>query len=523
MNQNFRFLLMLLLACLILGNGVLLTGQAQSPVVSDDVDEPDGPDLTGLTSPGLVPLVRRHPYAGVYSVWDGELKGRDLDNYPFLKGVHLYTKWATLKPDQNGPYRWELLDQVVREKTGGDDDVRLYLQVNAHWPDWIFDHIAISTFSKRDQRIPQFWDPLYLGFYQQFIRDLAAYIAQAPYKDRIVLVRAQFNAFTPESISPDGYFSYQTYLPTAGGHRYPVNYNYTLGDRYARAVTQTYLEAFTPLGILVVQKPFSNTGHDQTIAAEYAGMGAGLFATNNGPNPLRRQTIYRLSTSLQTRSFSEPGRLGHCVNQPSEDKLRFIYWSALSALHHLLLDPAGDDDDIFHMVEITRGGVASRADEDSLELAPEAESLPQLPLEADPDEPLFPPDPASPEPLPAEPTTEPPTPTETPLPDAALETPLPIETALFMEISLPLITPAAEAAASATLTFTPEPPPTETATSSPEPTLTATPTAETAASATPTLTPEPPPTETATPSPTDTPSPIPQPTTTPTLAVTPAP
>lgn len=329
--KDTRYLFNLFVVISIVANSLFITWPAQA--TGNPSNMPSNGD-TGETNPAIdMPLQRRHPYAGIYSVWDGEVRSENLGNYPYLKGVHLYAKWSDLKPTENGSYQWDVLDQRVQQKTGNQKNVMLFLQVNAHWPDWVFDYVAKGEFSKRDQRIPQFWDPTYIKLYKQFIYDLAQYIGRASYKDRVVLVRAQFNAFTPESLRPDGHLSYQDYSPTPSGHRYAIDYTDAIGDDYARQITRAYVEAFKPLGIYVVQKSFSNSGHDQSIAAEYVEMGSGLFATNNGPNPDSRQAIYEFSTSLVARSFSEPGTLGHCASQPAEDALRFIYWSGLSALH----------------------------------------------------------------------------------------------------------------------------------------------------------------------------------------------
>lgn len=284
------------------------------------------------TLPPSSPLASRHPYAGVYSVWDGEVRNVNLADYPYLKGIHLYAKWSELQPTGPlGEIDCGLLITKFEQKTNGNQQTRAFLQVNAHWPDWIFDYVAISQWEKREQRIPQFWNPAYIGFYKSFIAKLGDCVSTLPFKDRIVLVRAQFNAYTPESLAPDGHFSYLDYDPPPGATPYATNFTYAIGDDYARQITQAYIDTFAP--IYVVQKPFSNTGHDQTIAAEYMAMGAGLFMTNNGPSPDGRQVMRAFTQSRQIRAFSEPGTLGHCANQPADDALRFTYWSALSALH----------------------------------------------------------------------------------------------------------------------------------------------------------------------------------------------
>jgi len=263
------------------------------------------------------------------------VEAADLERCPYIKGVQMFAKWSELKPIEDDPYRWDILDTTVEEKIGELEDRLLYLQVNAHWPDWIFQHVAQAKFTERDRHPPQFWDPVYIDLYETFIQDLANHIAQAPYKDKIILVRAQFNAVNPESVYPEGHTSYEDYEPTPGGHRYEVDYTTSIGDDYARQITQAYVDAFSPLGILVVQKPWGGDWDSADyMAEEWVNMGVSFFQTNQTPNPKFRYKIYEFAKQEQTvRAFSEPYTWSGAEGYSKVGRSQIVYWNTLSALH----------------------------------------------------------------------------------------------------------------------------------------------------------------------------------------------
>jgi hypothetical protein len=329
-----RYRVVLLIIILFLASGLLISfGHIGGDL--DFVDNTLGMEATSANevapaaTVGERPLEKRHPYAGVYPVWGGIREAADFQAYPYIRGTQLFAEWSELKPEEDGPYRWDVLNRVVEKKVGDLDKV-LYLQVNASWPDWIFEHVAQAKFTERDEHPPQFWDPVYIDLYKTFIRDLADHIAQTAYKDKIILVRAQYNAFNPERIDPRGHTSYREYTPTPSGHRHNVDFTASIGNDYARQITRAYVDAFSPLGILAVQKPFGSWWEEDHLADEWADIGAGFFMTNGSPNPPNRHKIYELVKQKQvTRAFHEP----HTDLSQKAGPKQVVYWSTLAALH----------------------------------------------------------------------------------------------------------------------------------------------------------------------------------------------
>ncbi|MCB0167915.1 MAG: hypothetical protein KDI79_27050 [Anaerolineae bacterium] len=295
------------------------------------VTEPPRDEFDSAPSAINVPLNQRHPYAGAYPIWSWFITPQDLEGkYSFLKGQQLFAKWTELKPVENSPYRWDILDNRAKERLGNSTNKVLYLQVNAEWPDWVYKQVAKANFTDRGINPPQFWDPVYINIYSTFIKDLAQHIAQSSYKDKIVLVRAQYNALNPESITPWNHFNYTDYQPTATGHRHAVNFTTEIGNDYARQIVDAYLNAFKPLGITVVSKPHGSTQNERQLAQEFVNKDAGLFLTNSTPNPIARQEMLQFSkTQAKTRSFSEPFNSAEVYDNP----LQWIYWQTLSDLH----------------------------------------------------------------------------------------------------------------------------------------------------------------------------------------------
>jgi hypothetical protein len=272
----------------------------------------------------------RHPASGVYGVWGPS----SFSGYPWLVGAQVYASWKDINP-QEGTYNWSGFDN--RAKARANAGKLIYLQINSSpsMPSWIFNHVAKGNYTNTNGfNPPQFWDPVYINIYKKFIQDYANHIANSSYKDKVVLVRAQFNAWNPEDIDPKGHYSYQDYIPTSSGHRYNVNYTVEIGNNYAREITKAFYDAFTPLGIYVVQKPFGGALRQVHLADEWAEMGAGLFATNNRPNPSHRLKFEELVKDAQaTRAFSEDFYSSGSSAYKNISRTQFVYWRGLSALH----------------------------------------------------------------------------------------------------------------------------------------------------------------------------------------------
>jgi hypothetical protein len=311
------------------------------------------PEAGFAAPPETVSADQRHPYAGVYPVWSWFITPQDMaGKYDYLKGQHLFAKWSELKPDENGPYQWDVLDNRARERLGDLEDKVLYLQLNAEWPDWLYKHVAKASFTNRGINPPQFWDPVYVDLYKQFINDVAQHVAQSDYKDKIVFVRAQYNALNPESITPWGHFDYADYQSTSSGHLYQVDFTQDIGNQYAKEIVQIYIDAFKPLGIEVMSKPFGSTQNERQFAQELVTMGAGFFNTNSTPNPIGRQEMLLFSkVERQSRSYTEPYNAAGVRDNP----LQWLYWRTLSDLYQGVefISYYGDDiiigeyDDIF--------------------------------------------------------------------------------------------------------------------------------------------------------------------------------
>lgn len=276
-------------------------------------------------------ITTRHALAGCHCVWHDTQC--DLTVHTWLKSTQAYFKWSDVEPTE-GNYNWTLFDNRILNRLEGQGDTYVYLQINAKWPSWIFNYIAQGNFlNDRGDNPPQFWDQDYIDIYEGFIAALASHINAASYKDQVWMVRAQANAYNPESINPSGHWSYTHYIPTASGHRVNTNYSHTTGDDYAKAIIQKYYTEFNSLGILICGKTFgSEWGYD---ISDYIvdTIGAHVFQTNETPNSLYREHMLRqCKTRKEARGFSEPNNWsGHWL--PSVPRVQVMWWSALTALH----------------------------------------------------------------------------------------------------------------------------------------------------------------------------------------------
>lgn len=271
----------------------------------------------------MIPLNQRHPYAGVWPVWDQGLPV--LDAYAALRGIHAFTKWSDVE-HQQGQYSFTRLDDRIAKRLQGRTDLGITIEFLVHWPDWLWNHVARSTDNSQN---PQFWDPIYLDLYKELIHALAQHIETAPYRPQVVLIRAHWVARNTESCRP-----YQTdwdnYTPTPTGHVYQHNYTNAQGDKYCEAILQTYLNTFKPLDIMVAAKPSTATWWKYQRADNWAALGAHFHATSGKPNVRAQIEATRVTRAGLARAYSEPG---HSAWKRPGWEPQCFYWQALSDLY----------------------------------------------------------------------------------------------------------------------------------------------------------------------------------------------
>lgn len=168
------------------------------------------------------------------------------------------------QPDAHGSYDWSRLDDALSDAAAQDH--RVAVQINSELPDWVFDHVA-QTGTARGMRSPQFWDPIYIGYYEALIDELASHVAQSPHGDRVLYVRQQWNAVHTETTHYDSttngdatgtWIGNSAWVWPTDGHRYEVEWTEQIALDYERRIIDKFLATFAPLSIGVTLRSISS-------------------------------------------------------------------------------------------------------------------------------------------------------------------------------------------------------------------------------------------------------------------------
>lgn len=166
----------------------------------------------------------------------------------------IYMTWAEVEPTAPGTYDWSRLDKGLTSAAASGD--RVSVQINATLPTWMFDHVA-STGTARNELSPQFWDPVYIKYYEDLITALGDHIAKSANRDRVLYVRQQWNAVHTESTYYDNvsgtamgtWVNNPNWVWPTDGHKYQVAWSESIAIDYERQIVKRYLDTFAPLGI----------------------------------------------------------------------------------------------------------------------------------------------------------------------------------------------------------------------------------------------------------------------------------
>lgn len=224
--------------------------------------------------------------AGINPVWANDEQLTAAADY-IAPVDQIFLFWDDTEPSQHGVYDWERLDRKLKEVA--DQGRKTAVQINAAFPDWIFNHIA-KTGTARGALSPQFWDPDYIQYYKNLISALADRIASSPYKDRILYIRQQWNAVHTETCFFDStvngsamgtWVDNPDWVWPSDGHRYEVEWSEEIALDYERQIISHFISEFEPLGIGVALRLIWSKLPDSEIYA---------YFTNASPTEWMLQT-----------------------------------------------------------------------------------------------------------------------------------------------------------------------------------------------------------------------------------------
>ena len=304
-------------------------------------------------APSLQLISSPHPDAGIWVAYKASNTAEDLQQ-PYIKGVMAYGKWREIYTGE-GQFNWYTLDRhldfainQVGKKTfitvaSGytcDSDGR------NDWPEVLKTNVARSTVKNAQGCFPlQFWDPLYIKLYKDYITALAEHLADfdssdaRPNQTDVVYIRAQVMAVTMENLpnsdcSVDPEWCWRNLIP-ANGHVYQVDLTNTIIDEYQKEIVLFYkqaLDAAYGRKGLTPPTPAAKGGgywRPRTNRETFIENGIWFDKHSGGPSPVG--WFYDMVSSVktgQTRGVTESGN-----NPPSDLLVQFNRWEVLSNLH----------------------------------------------------------------------------------------------------------------------------------------------------------------------------------------------
>lgn len=131
---------------------------------------------------------------GVASIWNTKQQ----EQFPHVKTIQGKMLWRDLQPGRN-KFNWKVLDRHLQRANSLGKPVML--QINTPIPLWIYEDVPWVGGKSRGNLPPQFWHPQYIKHYDNMLANVAKRIKASKYKNVVMGIRINLNAFNPEAWS----------------------------------------------------------------------------------------------------------------------------------------------------------------------------------------------------------------------------------------------------------------------------------------------------------------------------------
>lgn len=237
------------------------------------------------------------PDRGLYTLGyddDGVIKG-----LPYIKGGRILLQWADLETGE-GRYDFSALDHALEEFRA--DGRKAAVQVNGgRKPRWLFQRVAVLPVKEIQVKDPegtlQYWDPIYVNAWLQFIRAFGDHLRGSPLRTAVLGVRQNFNAVGTEHGSfarAERGLKIEDWKPAPNGHLYRVPWTEEIYQDYRRRVIAAHIAAFVP-GITLFLR--NNVFVDNILTASQLKLLddgiVGLFHTSSEHQPRNSEPKYQ--------------------------------------------------------------------------------------------------------------------------------------------------------------------------------------------------------------------------------------
>jgi len=312
---------------------------------------------TTFTSPALA--AESHPVKtldkpleghGIYAIWFKDIGEEKVFSLPFIDGGQMVVQWKDLAPAE-GKYDWTELDKLLKHYH--ELGKKATIQVNgSHKPAWLFDKVATLKKAPSEQvddvkGTLQYWDPIFVNAYKDFVLAYGEHMKQSPYKDAVLGVRLNFNAIgTEHGTIPEESIPLENWTPAPDGHIHNVPWSGKVWGEYKKVVVDAYVKAFTPDFLVFVR---NNVFAEKVLSDEQIQMlergELGLFHTSTEVQPRGQggdnqyNTFVKFSKNGITPAYAESWADAWGVHGGKTDDhspfspAQWNYWRLLADLH----------------------------------------------------------------------------------------------------------------------------------------------------------------------------------------------
>jgi hypothetical protein len=287
------------------------------------------------------------PDRGLYAIWFE--KQPALLELPFVQGGQIVLQWAEVEPEP-GKYDFSRMDAQLKEYHGKGKKATVQVNGN-HRPRYLYERVAVLKEKVSPQVLDpqgtlQYWDPIYVRHYLDFLAAYGKHLRASPYRAAVLGVRLNFNAIGTEHVHvPPKFWDPKTWTPAPNGHRHDAPFTDRTADEYRRAVVGTYVKAFAP-DIRIFVRNNSLQALPPEIMKKFETGDLGLFHTSTDSEPRSQDVAQRTETFLRycrtgkTVGYAESWMTaqGWPQGNNQREKLgqtpaQFNYWRLLQDLH----------------------------------------------------------------------------------------------------------------------------------------------------------------------------------------------
>lgn len=282
------------------------------------------------------------PDRGLYAL----TMGNGYLNLPYVAGGRVLLQWADLETAE-GVYNWSEVDSNLY--SAFSKGKKFTLQINGgNKPAWLYQKVAVlpGTFNQVNdpQGALQYWDPIYINAYKNFIVAFAQHLRQSPYKSALLGVRQNFNAIGTELGWLYGdQINLANWVPAPNGHKYEVEWTSQIYTDYRREIISAHIDAFRPDICLFIR---NNVFYDDILTPVQVDMvdrgELALFHTSSEHQPrvyseysnedFKFILFQQYCLSGKTTGYTEPWNPS-TTNDWGIEPLQYNYWRLLLDLN----------------------------------------------------------------------------------------------------------------------------------------------------------------------------------------------